>query len=82
MPEENRILDGGCGTSIAPVRAASSPPDTVVQFPAGTRAAADAPAAIINFRSEGRHFAVGRLRVPVDCDHGFRWKMITQSGGT
>ena len=23
-----------------------------------------------------------RLRVPVDCDHGFRWKMITQSGGT
>ena len=24
----------------------------------------------------------GRLRVPVDRDHGFRWKMITQSGGT
>jgi hypothetical protein len=23
-----------------------------------------------------------RLRVPVDRDHGFRWKMITQSGGT
>jgi hypothetical protein len=22
------------------------------------------------------------LRVPVECDHGFRWKMITQSGGT
>ena len=22
------------------------------------------------------------LRVPVDRDHGFRWKMITQSGGT
>jgi ribosomal protein L34 len=23
-----------------------------------------------------------RLRVPVERDHGFRWKMITQSGGT
>ena len=23
-----------------------------------------------------------KLRVPVDRDHGFRWKMITQSGGT
>jgi hypothetical protein len=23
-----------------------------------------------------------RLRVPVDRDHGFRWKMIAQSGGT
>ena len=22
------------------------------------------------------------VRVPVECDHGFRWKMITQSGGT
>jgi transposase len=22
------------------------------------------------------------VRVPVDRDHGFRWKMITQSGGT
>jgi hypothetical protein len=22
------------------------------------------------------------LRVPVERDHGFRWKMITQSGGT
>jgi hypothetical protein len=22
------------------------------------------------------------MRVPVECDHGFRWKMITQSGGT
>jgi hypothetical protein len=22
------------------------------------------------------------LRVPVDRDHGFRWKLITQSGGT
>jgi hypothetical protein len=22
------------------------------------------------------------LRVPVDRDHRFRWKMITQSGGT
>ena len=23
-----------------------------------------------------------KVRVPVECDHGFRWKMITQSGGT
>jgi hypothetical protein len=23
-----------------------------------------------------------KLRVPVDRDHGFRWKMIAQSGGT
>jgi ribosomal protein L34 len=23
-----------------------------------------------------------RLRVPVERDHGFRWKMITQSGAT
>ena len=23
-----------------------------------------------------------QVRVPVDCDHGFRWKMITESGGT
>jgi len=23
-----------------------------------------------------------KLRVPVERDHGFRWKMITQSGGT
>jgi GH15 family glucan-1,4-alpha-glucosidase len=23
-----------------------------------------------------------QLRVPVERDHGFRWKMITQSGGT
>jgi ribosomal protein L34 len=23
----------------------------------------------------------GKLRVPVERDHGFRWKMITQSGG-
>jgi hypothetical protein len=22
------------------------------------------------------------MRVPVERDHGFRWKMITQSGGT
>jgi len=22
------------------------------------------------------------VRVPVERDHGFRWKMITQSGGT
>ena len=22
------------------------------------------------------------LRVPVESDHGFRWKMIAQSGGT
>jgi transposase len=27
-------------------------------------------------------FQLGFLRVPVDRDHGFRWKMITQSGGT
>jgi len=25
-------------------------------------------------------FAV--VRVPVESDHGFRWKMIAQSGGT
>ena len=24
----------------------------------------------------------GAVRVPVERDHGFRWKMITQSGGT
>jgi hypothetical protein len=36
----------------------------------------------------GRHKALGdkavvvRVPVPVDRDHGFRWKMITQSGGT
>ena len=23
----------------------------------------------------------GRVRVPVESDHGFRWKLITQSGG-
>jgi hypothetical protein len=23
-----------------------------------------------------------RVRVPVESGHGFRWKMITQSGGT
>jgi transposase len=23
-----------------------------------------------------------RMRVPVEGDHGFRWKLITQSGGT
>jgi transposase len=23
-----------------------------------------------------------KMRVPVERDHGFRWKMITQSGGT
>jgi hypothetical protein len=26
--------------------------------------------------------AVFKMRVPVERDHGFRWKMITQSGGT
>jgi hypothetical protein len=26
--------------------------------------------------------AVSRVRVPVEGDHRFRWKMITQSGGT
>ena len=24
----------------------------------------------------------GYVRVPVEGDHGFRWKLITQSGGT
>ena len=24
----------------------------------------------------------GQVRVPVECDHGFRWKLITQFGGT
>jgi hypothetical protein len=40
-------------------------------------------------RPEGHRLVVGRavetalrLRVPVERDHGFRWKMITQSGGT
>jgi hypothetical protein len=27
-------------------------------------------------------FGCSSLRVLVDRDHGFRWKMITQSGGT
>jgi hypothetical protein len=27
-------------------------------------------------------FAYPHVRVPVDRDHRFRWKMITQSGGT
>jgi tRNA(adenine34) deaminase len=27
-------------------------------------------------------YTTGELRVPVDRDHGFRWKMIAQSGGT
>ncbi|MGA8380172.1 MAG: hypothetical protein WB710_03485 [Stellaceae bacterium] len=31
--------------------------------------------------SNGAFLRAG-LRVPVDCDHGFRWKLITQSGGT
>ena len=26
--------------------------------------------------------ATAEVRVPVERDHGFRWKMITQSGGT
>jgi DNA replication protein DnaC len=39
-------------------------------------------------RGDGRYARIMRslngvqLRVPVDRDHGFRWKMITQSGGT
>jgi len=27
-------------------------------------------------------YDIVRVRVPVEGDHGFRWKMITQSGGT
>ncbi len=29
----------------------------------------------------GAVMPVDRLRVPVERDHGFRWKLITQSGG-
>jgi hypothetical protein len=37
-----------------------------------------------NLRSSGRATALfaSLMRVPVDRDHGFRSKMITQSGGT
>ena len=32
---------------------------------------------------DSRIVTIGQLvRVPVERDHGFRWKMITQSGGT
>ena len=33
-------------------------------------------------RKRARLFSGFLLRVPVERDHGFRWKMITQSGGT
>ncbi len=53
-----RIERSACAALIA-----AGHPDTVVQFPAGPRTAADAAAAIINFRSEGRHFPVGRCLI-------------------
>ncbi|HEX3525364.1 MAG TPA: hypothetical protein VHT52_25150 [Stellaceae bacterium] len=39
---------------------------------------------IVFDRVSQKSFAEGMrgVRVPVERDHGFRWKMITQSGGT
>jgi hypothetical protein len=34
------------------------------------------------FTDDGSGDLDASLRVPVERDHGFRWKMITQSGGT
>jgi streptogramin lyase len=31
---------------------------------------------------DGQVFFASLVRVPVESDHGFRWKMIAQSGGT
>ena len=42
-----------------------------------------APAGLLIERPAGADVVGGFLvRVPVDRDHGFRWKLITQSGGT
>jgi hypothetical protein len=40
------------------------------------------PVTYTNTTAAERALRDNGLRVPVEGDHGFRWKMITQSGGT